>query len=279
MDINKFLIEAINEDLGSGDYSSLSCIESNVISEAKLFAKQQGILAGLQIGMMVLKLVDQEFIVNTDYKDGDRVNVGDVVLSLKGKVHSILKAERLFLNIIQRMSGIATYTHSFVEKIKDTNTIILDTRKTTPNFRYFEKLAVKIGGGQNHRMGLYDMIMLKDNHIDYAGGIRNAILKANEYRISQKLDIKIEVECRNLLELNEILEVGKIERIMLDNFNPHDLKTAVKTIAGKFETEASGGISEENILDYAKTGVDFISVGALTHSYKSLDFSLKATKL
>jgi nicotinate-nucleotide pyrophosphorylase (carboxylating) len=176
------------------------------------------------------------------------------------------------------MSGIATYTNKLVEITKSTNAKILDTRKTTPGFRYFEKLAVKIGGGHNHRMGLYDMIMLKDNHIDYAGGIKNAIEKANEYRSNKTLDIKIEVECRNLLELNEILEVGKIDRIMLDNFAPQELKTAIDKIAGKYETEASGGIDETNILEYATTDVDYISIGALTHSYKSLDFSLKAKK-
>ena len=279
MDINKFLAEALNEDIGNGDHSSLSCIERNAVSKANLYAKQDGILAGLEIGRMVLNLVDTDFEIETKFKDGDKVYKGDSVLNLKGKVHSILKAERLFLNIIQRMSGIATYTNSLVTKIKDTNAIILDTRKTTPNFRYFEKLAVKIGGGENHRMGLYDMIMLKDNHIDYAGGIKNAIEKANEYRKLQSIDLKIEIECRNLIELNEILEFGKVDRIMLDNFSSENMKIAVETIAGKFETEGSGGINEHNILEYAKTGVDFISIGALTHSYKSLDFSLKATKM
>jgi nicotinate-nucleotide pyrophosphorylase (carboxylating) len=278
MNITNFLTEALDEDIKDGDHSSLSCIEINAVSSANLLAKQDGILAGLEIGLMVLKLVDTNFEVSTNYKDGDKVIKGDIVLSLTGKVHSILKAERLFLNIIQRMSGIATYTNGLVDKIKDTKTIILDTRKTTPNFRYFEKLAVKIGGGQNHRMGLYDMIMLKDNHIDYAGGIKNAIQKANEYKNAKKLDIKIEVECRSLAELDEILAIGKIDRIMLDNFSSQNMKIAVDKIAGTYQTEASGGINENNILEYAQTGVDFISIGALTHSYKSLDFSLKATK-
>jgi nicotinate-nucleotide pyrophosphorylase (carboxylating) len=278
MDIHKFLKDALSEDIGNGDHSSLSCIESSVIAEASLFAKQEGVLAGLEIGSVLLNIVDSEFEFTSNFSDGDKVKKGDVVLNLKGKVHSILKAERLFLNIIQRMSGIATYTNKLVEIIKSTNAKVLDTRKTTPNFRYFEKLAVEIGGGHNHRMGLYDMIMLKDNHIDYAGGIKNSIEKANEYRRNKNLDIKIEVECRNLLELNEILEVGKIDRIMLDNFAPQELKTAIDKIAGKYETEASGGIDETNILEYATTGVDYISIGALTHSYKSLDFSLKAKK-
>ncbi len=279
MDITNFLLEALDEDIKDGDHSSLSCIEINAVSSANLLAKQDGILAGLEIGLMVLKLVDINFEISTNFKDGDKLAKGDIVMSLTGKVHSILKAERLFLNIIQRMSGIATYTNSLVAKIKDTRAIILDTRKTTPNFRYFEKLAVKIGGGQNHRMGLYDMIMLKDNHIDYAGGIQNAIQKANEYRNAKKLNLKIEVECRNLVELAEILSIGNIDRIMLDNFSSKDMKIAVDTIAGKYETEASGGINESNILEYAQTGVDFISIGALTHSYKSFDFSLKATKM
>lgn len=279
MDITNFLLEALDEDIKDGDHSSLSCIEINAVSSANLLAKQDGILAGLEIGLMVLKLVDINFEISTNFKDGDKLAKGDIVMSLTGKVHSILKAERLFLNIIQRMSGIATYTNSLVAKIKDTRAIILDTRKTTPNFRYFEKLAVKIGGGQNHRMGLYDMIMLKDNHIDYAGGIQNAIQKANEYRNAKKQNLKIEVECRSLVELAEILSIGNIDRIMLDNFSSKDMKIAVETIAGKYETEASGGINESNILEYAQTGVDFISIGALTHSYKSFDFSLKATKI
>lgn len=279
MDITNFLLEALDEDIKDGDHSSLSCIEINAVSSANLLAKQDGILAGLEIGLMVLKLVDINFEISTNFKDGDKLAKGDIVMSLTGKVHSILKAERLFLNIIQRMSGIATYTNSLVAKIKDTRAIILDTRKTTPNFRYFEKLAVKIGGGQNHRMGLYDMIMLKDNHIDYAGGIQNAIQKANEYRNAKKQNLKIEVECRSLVELDEILSIGNIDRIMLDNFSSKDMKIAVDTIAGKYETEASGGINESNILEYAQTGVDFISIGALTHSYKSFDFSLKATKI
>lgn len=278
MEIIQFLKNALQEDIGSGDHSSLSSIHGNAQSKAILWAKEDGILAGLEIGTLVLNLVDKDLKTTAYFNDGNSVKKGDLVMELNGSVHSILKAERLFLNIIQRMSGIATYTNRLVNKVEGTGAIILDTRKTTPNFRYFEKLAVKIGGGQNHRMGLYDMIMLKDNHIDYAGGIKNAILAANKYLKDKNLELKIEIECRNFEELDQILSIGMIHRIMLDNFSPQNLAIAINTIGKKYETEASGGIDENNILDYAKTGVDYISIGALTHSYKSLDFSLKATK-
>ncbi len=274
--IESLISLAIKEDIGSGDHSGKSCIPEDATGKAKLLAKDEGIIAGLEVALEVFRQTDPNLKVEFYYKDGDAIQHGDVVLTLSGNSQAILRAERLALNFMQRMSGIATHTHNLVQKIKDLNTKILDTRKTTPNSRVFEKMAVKIGGGLNHRMGLYDMIMIKDNHIDYAGGIAQAINKAKDYLKENNLDIPIEVEARNLQEVREILAAPKVERIMLDNFNYENLKTAVELIGNRSETEASGGITSETIRDYALCGVDFISVGALTHQVKSLDLSLKA---
>jgi nicotinate-nucleotide pyrophosphorylase (carboxylating) len=267
---------AILEDIGNGDHSSLACIDSQVQHSAKLLVKQNGILAGMEVAQKVFHRIDKNLQITTYLKDGDRVAPGDVAFTVSGSAQSILASERLVLNLMQRMSGIATYTAHLVKLIEGTDTRLLDTRKTTPGLRVFEKMAVKIGGGENHRFGLYDMVMLKDNHIDFAGGVRQAITRTQAYLKSKNLALKIEVEARNLQELNEILAVGGIHRIMLDNFNFNDLKTAVAAIGKKYETEASGGITETTIRDYALCGVDFISVGALTHSVKSIDLSLKA---
>jgi nicotinate-nucleotide pyrophosphorylase (carboxylating) len=271
-----FIKNAIAEDLGDGDHTSLSTIPANAQGKAKLIIKEDGVLAGVELALEIFNHIDANLKTEVFLKDGAEVKYGDIALTVTGSVHSILLAERLVLNCMQRMSGIATKTHRIVTLLKPYHTQVLDTRKTTPGLRYLEKWAVKIGGGTNHRIGLYDMILIKDNHVDYAGGIANAILAANAYleRTGKKLDIEIEV--RNLAELDEVLGVGNIKRIMLDNFNFEDLKTAVKMIDHRFTTEASGGIVEENITQYADCGVDYISMGALTHSVKSLDISLKA---
>lgn len=269
------LIEnAIKEDVGDGDHTSLATIPSEAMGSAKLLAKDNGILAGIEVASMVFKKVDADLIVETFFNDGDKIVPGDLVLTVSGRSQSILTAERTALNFIQRMSGIATYTNSIVEKISDTNTKLLDTRKTTPNNRIVEKIAVKIGGGTNHRFGLFDMVMIKDNHIDFAGGIVPAIDSTISYLKRINKDLKIEIEVRNFDELTQVIERGSVDRVMLDNFNPDDLKKAVEIIDGRFETEASGGITEKSIREYALTGVDFISVGALTHQIKSLDLSL-----
>ncbi len=274
--INDLIEIAIKEDIGDGDHTSLSCIPSNAIGKAKLLVKEEGIIAGVDLAKDIFNKIDAELVFTEFMTDGQAVNSGDIVFTIEGKSQSILQAERLVLNFMQRMSGIATQTNYYVELLDGLNTKILDTRKTTPGLREIEKLAVKIGGGVNHRMGLYDLIMIKDNHIDYAGGITSAINATNSYLKENNKDLKIEIEARSLEELNEILEVGQIHRIMLDNFNYDDLKTAVKLIDGKYETEASGGITHETIRNYAECGVDYISVGALTHQIKSLDLSLKA---
>ncbi len=274
--IHQLIDLAIKEDIGSGDYSSLACIPDDAEGEAKLLVKQNGIIAGVELAKYIFYRVDQELNVNIFIKDGSIIKAGDIVLSVSGKVHAILQAERLVLNFMQRMSGIATNTRGYVDEIRDLNTIVLDTRKTTPGLREIEKMAVLVGGGNNHRMGLYDMIMLKDNHIDYAGGIEEAIRKTHDYLKKYYLDIPVEIEVRNFNELNIVLQIGNVNRIMLDNFSVEDTKKAVKLIGGKFETESSGGITFENIRNYALCGVDFISVGALTHQIKSLDLSLKA---
>lgn len=276
--IEELIALALEEDLGDGDHSGLSCIPQNAMGKAKLLVKDKGIIAGLSIVKEVFKQVDKNCTLTFNKNDGDQVYPGDVAFEVEGKSLSILRAERLALNFLQRMSGIATHTHHLKSLIKNLPTQILDTRKTTPNFRLFEKMAVKIGGGNNHRFGLYDMIMVKDNHIDYAGGIKQAITKVHEYLKDKKLNIPIEVEARNLQEVNEILEAEKVDRIMLDNFSYEDLRKAVKLIGDYASTEASGGITEETIREYAECGVDFISVGALTHQIKSLDLSLKAIK-
>lgn len=267
---------AIAEDIGDGDHSSLSCIPTTANGKAQLLIKQEGILAGMEVVKKVFNVIDDSLSFEQFLFDGSDVHKGDRAFIVEGKVHSILQAERLVLNIMQRMSGIATETKQYAKKITGTKARILDTRKTTPGMRYLEKLAVKIGGGENHRMGLYDLIMLKDNHIDFAGGIEPAITKANEYLKKNKKDLKIEIEARNLAEVQAIIHFGGVDRIMLDNFSYADTREAVKLIDGKFETESSGGITLETIRGYAECGVDYISVGALTHQIKSLDMSLKA---
>ncbi|RZK77547.1 MAG: carboxylating nicotinate-nucleotide diphosphorylase [Pedobacter sp.] len=274
--IDLFIKNAIAEDLGDGDHTSLSTIPGNAQGKAQLIIKEEGVVAGVELALEIFKQVDSELKVELFINDGSKVSYGDIVLTVGGSAHSILLAERLVLNCMQRMSGIATKTQHIVTLLKPFKTQVLDTRKTTPGLRYLEKWAVVIGGGVNHRIGLYDMILIKDNHVDYAGGIKNAINAANEYLAKKAKNLQIEIEVRNLSELNEVLEIGNVNRIMLDNFSIENLKTAISQIDGKFVTEASGGITEDNILTYAACGVDYISVGALTHSVKSLDMSLKA---
>lgn len=271
-----FFKNALKEDVNSGDFTTLSCVPKNSNGKAILIAKENGVIAGIDIAKKFYNFYNNEINVKTFFNDGDKIKNGDIVFELSAKSQDILTTERIALNIIQRMSGIATTTNRFVEKIKNTKSKILDTRKTTPGFRFFEKEAVRIGGGVNHRFGLFDMIMIKDNHIDFAGGIEPAIVKTLEYLKLNNLNLKIEIEARNFNEIKEILKVGKIHRIMIDNFTPDDCKLAVNLINNKFETEASGGININTVIDYANTGVDYISVGALTHNYKSLDLSLKA---
>ncbi|HWK98432.1 MAG TPA: carboxylating nicotinate-nucleotide diphosphorylase [Parapedobacter sp.] len=272
----RFITAALAEDAGDGDHTSLSTIPQHAVGEAQLIIKEPGILAGVEEALAVFREVSDTLSVTTLKSDGDAVEVGDVVLTVKGSVHGILLSERLVLNIMQRMSGIATATHRIVSAITGTGTKVLDTRKTTPLLRFLEKKAVVLGGGVNHRFGLYDMMLIKDNHVDYAGGITNAITRANEYRKNMARPIAIEVEVRNLEEVAEVLSAGGVDRIMLDNFSPEKLRMAVAMINGQLVTEASGGITMANIRDYAAAGVDFISIGALTHSVKSLDMSLKA---
>ncbi|MCB0515333.1 MAG: carboxylating nicotinate-nucleotide diphosphorylase [Chitinophagales bacterium] len=275
-DLNDFLQRAFAEDVGDGDYSSLACIPATAIGKARLLVKDTGILAGVELARQIFAYADEQLIFTPLLQDGAAVKFGDIAFIVEGSKQSILKTERLVLNLMQRMSGIATTTHRYVEAIQGTNAKLLDTRKTTPTLRYFEKWAVRIGGGYNHRFGLYDMIMLKDNHIDFAGGIRQAIEKSNAFLQENKLHIPIEIEVRNLSELQEVLACGKVQRIMLDNFTPEKICEVLPLIQRRYETEASGGITIDNIRAYAETGVDFISVGALTHSVKSLDLSLKA---
>jgi nicotinate-nucleotide pyrophosphorylase (carboxylating) len=273
---NAFLELALREDTGDGDHSSLSCIPGGSEGKAELLVKDTGIIAGIQTASKIFKHVDGGLVLKNHKKDGEKVQNGDVVFAVSGRIHSILRAERLVLNVMQRMSGIATRTDEYVRKLDGLPTRILDTRKTVPGMRILDKEAVRIGGGQNHRMGLYDMILLKDNHIDFAGGIERAILRANQYLEDSGKTLEIEIETRSLEDVREILRVGKVHRIMLDNFSIADTRTAVQLIAGRFETESSGGITFENLRDYALCGVDYISVGALTHRVKSLDLSLKA---
>lgn len=267
---------AFEEDIKDGDHSSLSCIPNNKMGKAQLIVKDQGIIAGIELAEWIFESIDPTLFMEINVKDGDKVKKGDIAFSVKGCSISILTAERLVLNCMQRMSAIATKTKDYVELVKGTKTTILDTRKTTPGIRILEKWAVKIGGGDNHRFGLYDMIMLKDNHIDYAGGITKAIDKAKKYLKEKNLNLKIEVEARDLNEVKEIMTTKGVHRIMLDNFTPKDTIEAVKLINGKFETESSGGITSSTIRTYAECGVDFISVGALTHSIYNMDLSLKA---
>jgi nicotinate-nucleotide pyrophosphorylase (carboxylating) len=277
--LDEFLKMAILEDIGSGDHTTLATISKTQNGIAKLIVKEEGIIAGIATSLTVFNTIDRELEVDYYVQDGDLVMVGDVAFEVKGKLHSILAAERLVLNIMQRMSGIATMTRKVVDSISTTKAKVLDTRKTTPGLRYLEKQAVRIGKGVNHRMGLFDMILIKDNHIDYAGGIGNALDKAFKYRRDNGLDIDIEIEVRNLEELNEVLASDKVDRVLLDNFDYQMLKDAVKLVNGRIITEASGGITLENALEFASCGVDYISMGALTHSVKSLDMSLKAKGL
>lgn len=276
MNIDEFIKLALEEDLGDGDHTSLSIIAGSKIGAAQLMVKQEGILAGAAVAEKVFKAVDEDTKFESFIQDGAKIRPGDIVFKVSGKSVSLLSAERLALNFMQRMSGIATYTRYLTSLLDGLHTKLLDTRKTTPNFRYFEKEAVRIGGGVNHRMGLYDMIMIKDNHVDFAGGIGKAIRATKEYLEENKRNLKIEIEVRNLKELREVMETRGIDRIMFDNFSIADMKAAVGIVGGKYETEASGGITEETLREVAETGVDFISVGALTHQVRSLDLSLKA---
>ena len=276
MDFNSFIKTALEEDVQDGDHSTLCCIPADKKGKAILKIKEKGILAGIDVAKEIFLFMDPAAEMTIYKKDGEEVNIGDIAFEVIASIHTILKAERLVLNIMQRMGGIATLTHIYANKIKNYPTQILDTRKTTPNFRWFEKRAVVIGGGQNHRMGLYDMIMLKDNHIDYCGGIEKAIEKANEYLKENNLNIPIEVETRSIDDVKKVVAVGNVQRIMLDNFTPEKIVEALKIIDKKFETEASGGINLETIESFAKTGVDFISVGAIIHHAVSMDISLKA---
>jgi len=278
MSIIEFIDYALKEDVGDGDQTSLACIDPSSTAKAIVKVKEDGIIAGLELAHQILNRVDPTLLVKVMATEGSKVRSGDVVMNIEGNVQSILKAERLLLNCMQRMSGIATLTARMVEKISGTSAKILDTRKTSPNFRLFEKRAVKIGGGYNHRLGLYDMILIKDNHIDACGGITAAIKKSNEYLKKKNKNLEIEIETRNLIEVKEVLACGGVHRIMLDNFSPKEMKDAVELINHKFETEASGGITFDNIREYAETGIDYISVGALTHSFRSLDISLKITQ-
>ncbi|MCC6701103.1 MAG: carboxylating nicotinate-nucleotide diphosphorylase [Fluviicola sp.] len=275
--IQEIIQNALREDIGEGDHSALACIPAEATGVAKLLVKDAGIIAGVELAELICKEVDPNLQFETFIKDGAFVKYGDIAFTITGRARSILGAERLLLNFMQRMSGIATLTNEYVQLIKGTSSKLLDTRKTTPGIRYMEKWAVRIGGGYNHRFALYDMIMLKDNHVDFAGGIAAAIERTQTYLSETGKQLKVEIEVRNLAELDEVLAIGKVDRIMLDNFTPELLKTALIRINGRFETEASGGITKETIRSFAETGVDFISVGALTHSFKSLDMSLKAT--
>ncbi|MDI9877048.1 carboxylating nicotinate-nucleotide diphosphorylase [Flectobacillus rivi] len=274
--IKNFIQNALTEDVGDGDHTSLSTVPHDAIGRARLLVKDKGILAGVELAKMIFAEVDPELQVTTILEDGTSIDRGQIVLTVEGRSQSILKAERLVLNCMQRMSGIATYTRSMVNLIEGTNAKLLDTRKTTPNFRLCEKWACKIGGAVNHRYALFDMILIKDNHVDYAGGIANAILQANEYLVKTEKSLQIEIEVRNLEELQQVLAIGQVNRIMLDNFSFENLREAVRLIDGKYLTEASGGINETTIRQYAECGVDYISSGALTHQIKSLDLSLKA---
>ena len=264
------------EDIGDGDHTTLSCIPSDAQGKSQLIIKENGVLAGITIAREIFKAFDPELKMTVFIQDGTEVKVGDVAFVVEGKIQSLLQTERLMLNIMQRMSGVATRTREYVKLLEGTKTNVLDTRKTTPGLRLLEKEAVKIGGGVNHRIGLYDMILLKDNHVDFAGGIDKAILRAKAYLQSKGKDLKIEIEVRNFDELSQVMSIGGVDRIMLDNFSVENTRKAVEIINGKYETESSGGITFETLRQYAECGVDYISVGALTHSVKSLDMSFKA---
>ena len=275
--VDRLIDLSFAEDIGDGDHTTLCCIPEDAMGKSKLLIKEDGILAGVEIAKEVFHRFDPTMQVEVLMGDGTKVKKGDVAMIVTGKVRSLLQTERLMLNIMQRMSGIATMTAKYVERLKGTHTRVLDTRKTTPGMRMLEKQAVKIGGGCNHRIGLFDMILLKDNHVDFAGGIANAINRCHEYLKQKGLDLKIEIEVRNFDELKQAMDCGGIDRIMLDNFSVADTKKAVEIVGGKYETESSGGITFDTLRDYAECGVDYISVGALTHSVKGLDMSFKAT--
>lgn len=274
--IDRLIDLAFAEDIGDGDHTTLACIPPEAMGKSKLLIKEKGILAGVEIAKEIFCRFDPELKVEVYINDGAEVQPGDVAMLVSGKVQSLLQTERLMLNVMQRMSGIATMTRKYVHQLKGTHTRVLDTRKTTPGMRMLEKEAVKIGGGCNHRIGLFDMILLKDNHIDFAGGIDKAINRTHRYLEEKGKKLKIEIEVRNFDELNQVLAIGGIDRIMLDNFTPADTQKAVELIGGRYETESSGGITFDTLYTYAKCGVDFISVGALTHSVKGLDMSFKA---
>lgn len=274
--IDALIENAFNEDIGDGDHSTLSSIPATEMGTSQLIIKEDGIIAGIELAQYVFSKYDPELTMDIMITDGTHVKVGDIAFKVSGKTQSILICERVVLNLMQRMSGIATLTAKYVKLLEGTNTKVLDTRKTTPGMRVVEKMAVKIGGGVNHRMGLFDMVMLKDNHVDFAGGIEKAVTQTKAYLKEKNKDLKIEVEIRNFEELDEIIRVGGIQRIMLDNFTPEDTKKAVEIIDGRFETESSGGITYDTLRSYAECGVDYISVGALTHSVMSMDMSLKA---
>lgn len=283
MDVKEELIEKLielsfAEDIGDGDHTTLSSIPEDAMGENILIIKEDGVLAGVEMAKRIFAHFDKELAVEVLINDGAEVKKGDVAMRVSGKVRSLLQTERLMLNVMQRMSGIATMTRKYVKQLEGTNTRVLDTRKTTPGMRIMEKEAVKIGGGVNHRIGLFDMILLKDNHVDFAGGIKQAIERAKEYCRANGKDLKIEIEVRNLDELQQVLDLGGVDRIMFDNFDTTTTRKAVEMVAGRFETESSGGITFDTLRDYALCGVDFISVGALTHSVKGLDMSFKAVK-
>lgn len=274
--IDKLIDLAFAEDIGDGDCTTLCCIPETAMGRSKVLIKEPGILAGVEIAKRIFHKFDPELKIEVLINDGAEVKPGDVAMVVSGKIRSLLQTERLMLNVMQRMSGVATTTHKYQELLKGTHTKVLDTRKTTPGMRVLEKMAVKTGGGANHRMGLFDMVLLKDNHVDFAGGIENAIDRCHEYLKQTGKDLKIEIEVRSFDELQRVMQHGGVDRIMLDNFSVADTKKAVEIIAGKYETESSGGITIETIRGYAECGVDYISVGALTHSVKSLDISFKA---
>ncbi len=274
--LEDFIRRALEEDIGDGDHSSLACIPEGSEGRARLIIKEKGILSGCRVAGEVFRIIDDKIVFSQFINDGTEISPGDIAFHIEGKKQSILKSERLVLNIMQRMSGIATSTRQYADRIKGFRTKVLDTRKTTPGMRFLEKEAVRQGGGMNHRMGLYDMIMLKDNHIDYAGGIENAIVKTREYLKRTGRNLRVEIEARNIDDVRRIIAAGNVDRIMLDNFSIDDTREAVNLIDGRFETESSGKITLENIREYAECGVDYISCGALTHQIKSLDMSLKA---
>jgi len=275
-DLIPFLQRAFAEDIGDGDHTTLSSIPADAMGKSRLIIKESGVVAGVEVAKDVFHYFDPELKVTVYIADGSEVRPGDVVFEVEGRIHSLLQTERLMLNIMQRMSGIATTTRNYVRELEGTHTRVLDTRKTTPGMRLLEKEAVRLGGGVNHRVGLYDMILLKDNHVDFAGGIENAIKRANNYLTAKSKNLKIEIEVRSLEELERVMNTGGVDRIMLDNFDIETTREAVKRINGKYETESSGGITFTNLRQYAECGVDYISVGALTHSVKSLDISFKA---